>query len=119
MSDQDEKDALRRRAIRAAKAVTLGAAVVGSTACGSPDPDDNAGWDVGPDGGSSDDVVADTSQDTAPTCSSTMDGVCPTACNKSNDVDCCKQNDGTWTNGDCAVAVPGPFVPPAMPSART
>lgn len=128
MSDQDEKDALQRRAIRAAKAVTLGAAFVGTTACSGPAPDDS-GWEFEPDGGGPDDVAADTSrdtgpdtradtsQDTEPTCSTMKDGTCPNTCDMSNDADCCEQSGGIWSGGNNgACAVPGPFVPPAMPT---
>lgn len=127
MDDQNQKDEdlLRRRAIRAAKAVTLGVAVAGSTACTNPEPDDDNDWPVGRDSG---DVAADTSRDTAPdarvdggsdarpTCSSMEDGKCPNHCNRSNDIDCCEESGGDWYGEGCGI--PGPFVPPAMPSAR-
>ncbi len=43
-------------------------------------------------------------------------GDCPDHCTIDDDVDCCQEIGGFMDNGFCAVAVPGPFVPPAMPA---
>ncbi len=110
---------LRKRALRAAKTVTLGAAIIGlSTACpgDSTDPDpDVTENDNGSDTGA--DVTPDV---TPPTCSAEVDDVCPDVCTVDNDADCCNLEGGDppWCEFDpefgCACAVPGPFVAPEM-----
>lgn len=41
------------------------------------------------------------------------DGICPADCAMHEDQDCCEAQGGIWTGG---CAIPGPFVPPAMPA---
>lgn len=75
--------------------------------------------DTGADTGM--DVAVDTGTDTAVAdagaeCNSEEStGDCPEHCHMDNDVDCCFNNGGDWFGDSCGpVAVPGPFVPPAM-----
>ena len=140
MSDRDE---LTQKALRAARAVTMSAALLGGgAACGDAPPDEpSEGWsfededtvgDTGtdttdtrdtladtaePDTAEPDTIVADTTEpDTSqPTCSSVSDDECPLTCSESNDRDCCEaQTNCHWYDGTCGCAVPGPFTPPAM-----
>ncbi len=83
---------LRKRALRAAKAVAFGATLVmASAGCES----------------ASDPCVVET------------DGVCPEECTTENDGDCCEGQDWGSCMLDsvhgCSCAVPGPFVAPSMP----
>lgn len=130
MSDRDE---LTQKALRAARAVTMSAALLGGgAACGEGPPDDQGEkWpleeedtvgDTGTDTGDTRDTIADTTApDTAepdtsqPTCSSVSDDECPLICSQSNDRDCCEQQTNChWYDDECGCAVPGPFTPPAM-----
>lgn len=92
----------RRRALRAARAVTLGAALVG---CSSS-------HDVPLDG-----AVTDAPAPDAPIVADAGDGgplVCPPVFPPTTE-ECCEQEAGGFWDGErCIVAVPGPFVPPRM-----
>ncbi len=128
-------DELKDKALQAARAATMSAALVGATACSEPDTTqevrDGGGWNVGDndrdvsertdddvsiDTGS--DALADTSPDTNDTlsCEPVSDDTCPSFCTRENDADCCEQNRRCrWTEeSGCGCAVPGPFVPPAI-----
>ena len=85
MSEKKRSDA-RRRALRAARAVTLGLAMVGCGESHSPD-------DVMP---------TDASVDASSTCDPYWETEA-----------CCEEFGGIWDDSG-ACAVPGPFVPPAM-----
>jgi hypothetical protein len=125
VSDRDE---LTQKALRAARAVTMSAALLGGgAACGDEPPDEPSdSWsftdedtatDTGTDTTEPPDTVADTTEpDTSqPVCSSTSDNVCPAECSQSNDRDCCEQQTNCqWFDDSCGCAVPGPFTPPAM-----
>ena len=101
----DERESRRRRALRAAQAVTLGVgmALAGAACSESHTPDSGTPEDAG-------DAMADTAAD------STTDS----AIDCSGDEwwmseECCELSGGFWDpSGGCAV--PGPFVPPAMPA---
>ena len=91
---------LRKRALRAARAVTLGAAILGfAAACPS-------------DGGETDTVDS--------SCNDETDGQCPEMCDMNNDADCCAQQGEVGGICDyvpgagCACAIPGPFIAPEM-----
>ncbi len=92
----------RRRALRAARAVTLslalGAGAAGCSMAHSPDTD------AGPD--PVDAAVADAGTDAGP-----IDCSGPEWWNSEA---CCEMNGGFWSGGGCAV--PGPFVPPDLPA---
>jgi hypothetical protein len=104
---------LRRKALHAAMAVTMGAAIV---ACGSedttPDPDADVSGDA------SADAAADVSIDVAAACSGNADGICGDTCTRDNDADCCEADSLCyWSveNSTCGCAVEGPFAPPSLP----
>jgi len=87
----DRDEALRRarrRALRAAQAVTLGAALAMAPAAVGCGDDETSRHD---------------------------DGVCPDGGTASDDRDCCEAFGGSWTEG-LGCAVPGPFVPPDAPA---
>ena len=91
----------RKKAVRAAQAVTLGA-VVGLSGCASAHP---PGTDAGMDGltdSGSDAMMADAGCD-------------PSDFNPTTEV-CCDAVSGYWdpATNSCSVTVPGPFTPPAM-----
>jgi hypothetical protein len=125
MSD-NSNTRIRQKALRAARAVTMGAALV-AAGCSSDaeEPRPTGGWDVAektdaqgdtsPDVADVADVAPDVIADTGPTCSGTSDQLCPETCDDSNDIDCCEA-DGLcdWYEGGCGCAVPGPFTPPSM-----
>lgn len=102
MTDRNERLAeARLKAMRAARAVTLGA-MVGLGGCASTHgPVGDAGMDGTVDG-ARDSMVADTGCD-------------PADLNPTTEV-CCDAAGGFWdpSTSSCAVAVPGPFTPPAM-----
>lgn len=106
----------RERALRAARAVTLGAALAIAGCASSHTPDgDRADADIPRDG----DVPADAGPDSPPVVvdagrdgGSDFDGVCPPGVPWYEDADCCEMGGGGWYMGSCAV--PGPFVPPSM-----
>ncbi len=98
-----EKEA-RKRALRAARAVTLGVSMtLGGAACSASHPapgDASPPTDAAPDGAS--DATADA--DTGVDCSGD---------DWWSVEECCEASGGFWDpSGGCAV--PGPFVPPAM-----
>ena len=120
----------RRRALRAAQVVTIGLALAGcskgheatvitddgsvvaidgATDGASPDaaPVDSQVHNNRPDANEPDTAVAD-----ANTCSD--DPFSP----DNNTPECCEAIGGFWDDANqiCAVAVPGPFVPPSMPA---
>jgi hypothetical protein len=135
--DDKKTDPIRRKARRAARAVTMGAALA-AAGC-SPDSSpisDNNDWDLSNDASHSDAVTADTATAdavttdtqvrdaavdaladadiTEATCSDEADEICPEICTHNNDYDCCVLGPGfTYLPGG-GCAVPGPFVPPAM-----
>lgn len=97
---------IRRRALRAAKAVTLGLSLASvGTACSTSHPTGET------DAGGDDDamVVVDAGTDSGPVeCADVWPPVTE---------ECCElEPGGYWDPGEerCLVAVPGPFVPPAM-----
>ncbi len=86
-----------------------------------PDASDTGASDAGTDIGSGD-TGTDASDtdvgdpDSGQDCNAKEStGDCPDHCHMDNDVDCCEEIGGFWSDGFCSVAVPGPFVPPAMP----
>ena len=96
-----KKKIRRRRALRAAQAVTLGLAI----AAGGCSNSHETGEDAGTDTGGTDTLVADAMEDTTlPECEEFP----PT------DEECCDIVGGFWSSGRCELAVPGPFVPPRM-----
>ena len=108
---------LRRKALHAALAVTMSAAVGG---CGSEDttrePDASLTGDAVAD--ASGDVTDEVSADVAAACSFTADGVCDATCTRDNDADCCEADFNCfWSveNSTCGCAVEGPFAPPSLP----
>jgi hypothetical protein len=117
-------DLIRQRALRAARAVTMGAALVAAGCSSDTDQPPSEGWGIGEHDDASGDVSADVADsadviaEVGPTCSESFDRVCPEGCEASNDADCCEQSgDCLWHEGEtggCACAVPGPFVPPSM-----
>lgn len=101
---------LRRKALHAALAVTMGAAIV---ACGSEDTTSEQ------DAAVSEDASADVSIDAVAACSGTADGVCGDTCTRDNDADCCEADSICfWSvqNSTCGCAVEGPFAPPSLPA---
>ena len=90
----------------------------GTDAGGDTDPSDtgtDAGGDTDPSDVGTDTEVADA--DSGRDCNDEEStGECPDHCTMDDDVDCCEEIGGFWSDGFCAVAVPGPFVPPAMPA---
>ncbi|MBX3250875.1 MAG: hypothetical protein KF901_27095 [Myxococcales bacterium] len=88
----------RARALRAARAVTLGSALVACSSSHTVELD--AATDASPDA-----PVADAGRD-APL-------VCPPIFPPTTE-ECCEAEGGFWEDGRCIVAVPGPFVPPRM-----
>jgi hypothetical protein len=104
---------LRRKALHAAMAVTMGAAIV---ACGSEDTSPEPDTDV--PGDASADAAEDVSIDVVAACSGTADGVCGDTCTGDNDADCCEADSICfWSveNSTCGCAVEGPFAPPSLP----
>jgi hypothetical protein len=100
---------LRRKALHAAMAVTMGAAIV---ACGSEDTTSEQ------DAAVSEDASADVSIDVVAACSGTADGVCGDTCTRDNDADCCEADSLCfWSveSSTCGCAVEGPFAPPSLP----
>lgn len=96
MADEDQQTRrreARRRALRAARAVTMGLALTAAGCSNSHGPGEDASMPS--------DAEAD----------SGFDGVCDDA-GVSEDPDCCEMSGGVWSGGACAV--PGPFVPPSM-----
>jgi hypothetical protein len=92
--------ALRRQALRAARAVAMGGAVVAlSLGCGNTTS--------GAGGGTDTTVVSDSSttgadsEAPAPCDPTVADGHCPSVCNMSDDVDCCTVGEGGWENSAC------------------
>ena len=133
MSDEDRREKARRRALRAARVVTLGLAMA-SPACGdsyqaetdmgsppihdngvarvdadTPPPPVDLGRDLGEDLGSEmTDFGTEADMGECPT-----DPFGPPPETR----ECCEElPGGFWDEGSeqCLVAVPGPFVPPAM-----
>ena len=104
---------LRRKALHAAMAVTMGAAIV---ACGSEDT--TSEQDVAVSGDASADAADAVSIDVVAACSGTADGVCADTCTPDNDADCCEADSLCfWSvqNSTCGCAVEGPFAPPSLP----
>ena len=91
----------RKKAMRAAQAVTLGA-VVGLSGCASAHQPGDASVDGSITDGGTDSMMADAGCD-------------PNDFNPTTEV-CCDAVSGFWdpASNSCAVAVPGPFTPPAM-----
>ncbi|MCU0672596.1 MAG: hypothetical protein MUE69_07365 [Myxococcota bacterium] len=87
----------RARALRAARAVTLGSALVACSTSHTPD-----GGDASTDAA----LVRDSGSD-APL-------VCPPIFPPTTQECCEAQPGGFWDGEQCIVAVPGPFVPPRM-----
>lgn len=127
MSDVDRLRA-RQRAMRAARAVTLGLAIAsapvagcGQSHTGDPDGGGSTG-DSGPrvdasamtDAGEPSDAGA-VDAGPPPIDSGLADGglVCPPIFPPTTEP-CCEAEGGEWIDGMCIVAVPGPFVPPSM-----
>lgn len=154
MSHFDSLDARRARALRAARAVTFSASIVGLAACGggTDTPDAAASVDAEPqneaavsmtdaclcdgmDGGPTADAPVAAmdapSTDDAPSTTDApalgddalvvaddafgVDGGCGTALPPTNQ-ECCVLAGGFWDEASmfCAIAVPGPFVPPSL-----
>lgn len=131
MSDVDRLRA-RQRAMRAARAVTLGLAIAsapvagcGQSHTGDPDGGGSTG-DSGPrvDASTADaSAPIDASESDAgaidagppPIDSGLADGglVCPPIFPPTTE-QCCEAEGGEWIDGMCIVAVPGPFVPPSL-----
>ncbi len=90
----------RRRALRAAQVVTLGLAIAGCGESHELDPD------AGPVDAAPDVVVVD---------SGGPDATC--AWPPTTEACCAEEPGGYWDEAteECWVAVPGPFIPPAMP----
>ena len=131
----DRNQEIRRKALKAARAVTAGALLFAGLSCTDVDDTTPPGWDVGegspdvssPDTGTAEARAPDTSApDTSPPdpdvsetdalvdCSGEVtDGICPSHCHEHNDADCCEEWGGIWAGG-CAIE--GPFVPPSMPA---
>lgn len=125
-------DRIRRKAIRAITAVTAGAMLFAGVACTSDDDDsgnsNNGEWNLQDGDASGDtaegDVTAnhtqfgDTDGQSESKCNmQESTGECHEDCTIYNDKDCCNEDDfGYWSNGDCAVAIEGPFIPPRMPA---
>lgn len=108
---------LRRKALHAAMAVTMGAAIV---ACGSedttPEPDSGVEGDATADAAG--DVTDDVSADVVAACSFTANGLCDATCTRSNDADCCESDSLCYwdvASNTCGCAVEGPFAPPSLP----
>ncbi len=98
-----KKNIRRRRALRAAQAVTLGLAMVGAGGCSDSH---ETGEDTG-----TDTMMADAGEDTnAP--DTNVD--CSTDEFPPSTEACCDEFGGFWVDDRCEVAVPGPFVPPRM-----
>ncbi|MAQ13634.1 MAG: hypothetical protein CMN30_02440 [Sandaracinus sp.] len=133
MSDDDLRTKARRRALRAARVVTLGLAMA-APACGesyevggdddSPDDggvilvDAHPPGDAGP-GDLGQDARPPDPRDAGPMDADVaVDMGCPTDPfgTPPETEECCEAVGGWWdeATGQCAVAVPGPFVPPAM-----
>ena len=93
-----ERARARERALRAAKVASLCVALGGMTLSGCAESRVSA--DASPIcermGAGYDCVCEDVEQDF------------------STDPDCCEEYGGYWESGMCAVATPGPFVPPSM-----
>jgi hypothetical protein len=134
-------DDLKDKALSAARAATMSAALVGATACSDGETAANTSTNTGEEWNLDDtpgdatsrdvsddrDVLADApsppdatadaegDQDTA-TCSGVSDDLCPSFCTRQNDADCCEQNRRCrWSQErGCGCAVPGPFVPPSI-----
>ncbi|MBX3271065.1 MAG: hypothetical protein KF729_12440 [Sandaracinaceae bacterium] len=112
--DEPRRTERRRRALHAARAVTISLALgVGATGCSqSHGPRGDAG--AGPsDGGAVTDasLLADAGHDAA------LADAGPIDCSGSNwweHEECCDLNGGFWTGHGCAI--PGPFVPPDLPA---
>lgn len=109
---------LRRKALHAAMAVTMGASFV---ACGSEDttPDPDAGVEGDASVDAAGDVSNDVSVDVVAACSGTANGVCDATCTRDNDADCCEADSICyWSieNSTCGCAVEGPFAPPSLPA---
>lgn len=101
--DDSARSDRRRRALRAARAVTLslalGASAAGCSMAHAPD------GDAGPE--PVDSGTADAGHDAGPIDCTTSEWW--------NSQECCEMNGGFWTEGG-GCAVPGPFVPPDLPA---
>lgn len=92
---QTRRHEARRRALRAARAVTMGLALAAAgPACSSS-------HGPGEDASMPSDAEADSGDDP-----------CSDGATASDDRECCEATGGTWSGGACAI--PGPFVPPSM-----
>ena len=119
MSEEDLRKKARRRALRAAQVVTLGLAMAAPGCGDSHEVDDTVEADGGPTVDASrplDQGLADLGRDLGP---EAMDmGACPEDpfVNPPETEECCEAIGGWWDEAEesCAVAVPGPFVPPSM-----
>ena len=110
-SEQDQASRIRRRALRAAQAASLCLALAGgtlsATGCGIESHVANDG-SVGPSDGGTSMVDAD--------CNDTREGF-DCLCENNDwmhDADCCEAEGGWWQGNECAIAIPGPFVPPSF-----
>lgn len=92
----------RRRALTAARAVTLGSVTLGSLALGACSSSHTPGGD---DAAVARDAGRDSGSDAALVCPPIFP---PTT------QECCEAEGGIWEGERCIVAVPGPFVPPRM-----
>lgn len=114
-----KKSEIRKKSLWAMKAVTAGALLFAGVSCsGETDDSNDSEWniqegDAGADASPSDTAVADA--DNGDECyDGQANGNCPEHCTMDDDVDCCIESGGDWFGDGCAVAVPGPFVPPKM-----
>jgi hypothetical protein len=100
MTRDDDASTRRYRALRAARAVTLGVALAAVSGCSTS----HSGEDTSPppDGG---DATVDGSSDSA-----VDTGMDCTSSDWWDTEECCELSGGFWSGGGCAV--PGPFVPP-------
>ncbi len=118
-----DSSAIRKKAINAMKAVTAGALLCAGIACSGDDDTEGPEWNIN-QSNDADVTTTDAGSDTGKTdagvdCNDEYSNdICPEHCDEHNDVDCCENIDygyGHWSDEHgCSVAVPGPFVPPAM-----
>lgn len=93
----------RRRALHAARAVTMGLALTGAGCASSHGP------------GKRDGSMPRDSMPRDATADATADGgTCPDAAVEATTEECCEKRGGFWNEDECVIAVPGPFVPPSM-----
>ncbi len=125
MSEEDLRKKARRRALRAAQVVTLGLAMA-APGCGESHTVDVSETDGGPMRVDADtprldhglaDLGRDLGRDLGPE-EQDMGMMCPDDpfATPPETKECCEAIGGWWdeANESCAVAVPGPFVPPSM-----